>query len=63
MTTPRPTIRVFISSPGDVSDERDKARLVIDALQRHYTGATLQPVLWEDLALPVTATFQGENKG
>ncbi len=59
MTTTRPTVRIFISSPGDVNDERDKARRVIDGLQRHYTGATLQPVLWEDLALPATASFQG----
>ncbi len=41
-----------------MNDERDKARRVIDGLQRHYTGATLQPVLWQDLALPATATIQ-----
>ena len=57
-STTRPTVRIFISSPGDVNDERDKARRVIDGLQRHYTGATLQPVLWQDLALPATASFQ-----
>ncbi len=58
MTMPRPIVRIFISSPGDVNDERDKARRVIDGLQRHYIGVTLQPVLWEDFALPATATFQ-----
>ena len=53
------TLRIFISSPGDVGEERDKARRVIDALRRHYPGVALQPVLWEDLALPATASFQG----
>ena len=52
------TVRVFISSPGDVSDERDQARRVIHSLQRQYPGVTLQPVLWEELALPATASFQ-----
>jgi hypothetical protein len=58
MTSPHRTIRIFISSPGDVAAERDKARRVIDDLQRHYSGAILQPVLWEDLALTATASFQ-----
>jgi len=52
------TIRIFISSPGDVAVERDKARRVIEGLQRYYSGVILQPVLWEDLALPATASFQ-----
>ncbi len=53
-----PTLRIFISSPGDVAEERDQARRVIDSLQRHYTGVTLQAVMWEDMALPATASFQ-----
>ncbi len=52
------TIRIFISSPGDVTEERDGARRVIEGLQRLYPKATLQAVLWEDLALPATASFQ-----
>ena len=53
------TIRIFISSPGDVSEEREKARQVISALQRRYDDcAQLIPVLWEDLAIPATASFQ-----
>jgi len=51
-------VRVFISSPGDVVEERDQARRVIDELQRQYPGVTRQPVLWEELALPATASFQ-----
>ena len=52
------SVRIFISSPGDVAEERDQARRVIEGLQKHYSGVTLQPVLWEDLALPATASFQ-----
>ncbi len=52
------TLRIFIYSPGDVSEERDQARRVIDSLQRQYSGVTLQAVMWEDLALPATASFQ-----
>ena len=52
------TIRVFISSPGDVIEERDKARRVVQSLERRYRGVTLEPVLWEELALPATASFQ-----
>lgn len=52
------TVRVFISSPGDVEEERDKARRVIQKLQTQFRDVTLEPLLWEDLALPVTASFQ-----
>ena len=53
------TIRIFISSPGDVKEERLKAEQVIADLQRLYASqAVLEPVLWEDLALPATASFQ-----
>lgn len=54
-----PTFRIFISSPGDVAEERDKARQVVAALQRHYGDeVTLAPVLWEDLPLGADASFQ-----
>ena len=53
------TLRIFISSPGDVAEEREKAKQVIADLQRRYgDAATLVPVLWEDLAIPATASFQ-----
>ena len=53
------TLRIFISSPGDVVEEREKAKQVIADLQRRYgDAATLVPVLWEDLAIPATASFQ-----
>jgi tetratricopeptide (TPR) repeat protein/flagellar basal body-associated protein FliL len=53
------TLRIFISSPGDVAEEREKAKQVIATLQRHYDDQVrLIPVLWEDLAIPATASFQ-----
>ena len=58
MTNTQRTVRIFISSPGDVADERENARRVIEGLQKRYPDAVLQPVLWEDLALPLTASFQ-----
>lgn len=58
MTESANTIRIFISSPGDVAEEREKARRVIETLQRQYSQVVLQPLLWEDLALPATASFQ-----
>ena len=53
------TIRIFISSPGDVADEREKARVVIERLCSRYAGrAVIKPVLWEDLPLQADASFQ-----
>ena len=52
-------IRIFISSPGDVTEEREKARQVVEALRRHYSGlARLEVVMWEDLALDVDLSAQ-----
>ncbi len=53
------TIRIFISSPGDVAEERDKARAVIERLASRYGDqVTLKPVLWEDFALTADKPFQ-----
>lgn len=51
-------LRIFISSPGDVAEEREKAKQVVAALQHQYAEFALVPVLWEDLAIPATASFQ-----
>lgn len=52
-------VRIFISSPGDVQEERQKARDVIGRLSRSYAGSiTISPVFWEDLPLPATASLQ-----
>jgi WD40 repeat protein len=53
-------VRIFISSPGDVAEERDRARQVIEQLQRWYGSdrVQLEPVLWEDLPLQFDSSFQ-----
>jgi WD40 repeat protein len=53
------TIRIFISSPGDVQEEREKARQVIATLDRFYQArCRLQAVFWEDLPLGADNSFQ-----
>ena len=52
-------VRIFISSPGDVQEERDRARSIIDQLKRRYAGRMeLEAVLWEDIPLQATMSFQ-----
>ncbi len=53
------TVRIFISSPGDVREEREKARKIIARLEERYAGqAVLRSVLWEDLPLQADVSFQ-----
>ncbi len=53
------TLQFFISSPGDVFEERALASRVIERLQSEYLGrVVLQPVLWEHEPLVATSTFQ-----
>jgi tetratricopeptide (TPR) repeat protein len=53
------TLRFFISSPGDVFEERAIANRVIERLQGEYIGkVVLEPVLWEHQPLVATSTFQ-----
>jgi hypothetical protein len=53
------TLQLFISSPGDVFEERAIANRVIDRLQSEYAGRiVLQSVLWENEPLVATANFQ-----
>jgi hypothetical protein len=58
MSDPLRVLRIVISGRGDVVEERHQARRVIEGLQKRYPDVALQPVLWEDLALPATASFQ-----
>ncbi len=52
-------IRILISSPGDVTAEREQARAVIAQLQRRYAGRLeLEPILWEELPLQADMSFQ-----
>ena len=51
-----PTVRVFLSSPGDVADERVLARGVLDSIQkeRGFAGRVfLEEVSWDDPDNPV----------
>jgi formylglycine-generating enzyme required for sulfatase activity len=53
------TIRVFISSPGDVAEERERARSVVHQLRRRYAGRLdLHALLWEELPLQADMSFQ-----
>ena len=55
------TVRVLISSPNDVSEERQKARAILEDLQKSYVGELdLVPIFWEDLVLEATKSFQEE---
>ena len=54
-------LRIFISSPGDVGQERLIAARAVERLQGEFSHAlTLEPVLWEHEPLRATAHFQDE---
>ena len=52
-------IRIFISSPGDVQQERKIARKVISELNELYSRfVEIEVLMWEDFPLTVDSTFQ-----
>ena len=52
-------LRIFVSSPGDVRQERRIVRDVLGRLQDEIEGvATLEPIFWEEEPLLATDTFQ-----
>ncbi|MDX1934065.1 MAG: AAA family ATPase [Capsulimonadales bacterium] len=52
-------LRIFISSPGDVGQERLIATRVIERLQGEFAGyVELEPILWEHEPLRATSHFQ-----
>ena len=52
-------VSIFISSPGDVGEERAIAARVIEQLAPRYAHVfALEPVLWELEAIPATGSFQ-----
>jgi len=54
-------VRVFISSPGDVAQERAVARRVLGRVQAACAGRVdLEPLLWEQQPLVANATFQAQ---
>jgi hypothetical protein len=59
MPTPTKTIKVFLSSPMDVAEERFAARRVIERLAQQFAYyGHIEPVLSEEKALPATETPQ-----
>jgi WD40 repeat protein len=54
-----PPLRVFISSPGDVPEERLRADLIIDRLAQDYSRFfALKAYRWEHEPMLATGTFQ-----
>lgn len=55
------TIRIFVSSPGDVGEERRVAREVIERLQgKYWSFVRLDDVFWEQKVVRSTAHYQDE---
>jgi hypothetical protein len=53
------TIKIFISSPGDVVHERQIAKRVIAKLGKELAASVkLEALLWEDMPLQATTCFQ-----
>ena len=56
---PTRTLRIFISSPGDVGQERLLATRVLDRLRGEFACyVELEPILWEHEPLRATGHFQ-----
>ncbi len=54
-------LRVFISSPGDVAQERAVARRVLGRIQgAHAGGLEIEPVFWEQQPLLASDSFQSQ---
>lgn len=53
------TLRIFVSSPGDVGEERSLTAKVIAQLREEFEGQVeLEPIFWEHEPLRATASFQ-----
>lgn len=54
-------VKIFISSPGDVAGERQRALAVVERLQVEFNDKlSLEPLLWEQEPLLATADFQSQ---
>lgn len=53
------TLRLFVSSPGDVFDERQRIGLVVDRLNAEFKGRVqIEAVRWETSFYSSHETFQ-----
>lgn len=54
-----PLLRVFVSSPGDVAEERLIAKRILDRLAAEFAAAArIKPVFWEHEPLLASGSFQ-----
>ena len=54
-----PRLRIFLSSPGDVGQERTRAHLVVRKLARDYARFfAIEPFLWEYEPMLASKHFQ-----
>jgi len=59
MTERSKTLRIFVSSPGDVVEERTLTKRVLQRLAGEFSGRiTLEPIFWEHEPLLATDSFQ-----
>jgi len=57
----RPTLQIFISSPGDVGTERVLASEIVERLRDEFLGRIdIQPIIWEYEPLGAHASFQSQ---
>jgi hypothetical protein len=55
----RPELKVFVSSPGDVAEERLIAKRVLDRLATEFApDARIESIFWEHEPLLASGTFQ-----
>jgi WD40 repeat protein len=55
------TLRIFVSSPGDVMPERRRAQLVIEKLAKTYARFfAIEPILWELEPMLASGHFQDQ---
>ncbi|MEM1294498.1 MAG: tetratricopeptide repeat protein [Verrucomicrobiota bacterium] len=51
-------LRLFLSSPGDVAQERRIAERVVDRLNAEFSNVTLDPYFWEYEPMVITKDYQ-----
>jgi len=50
---------IFVSSPGDVREEPERAHTTVEHLRRRYAGRIdLKALFWEDMPLQADTSFQ-----
>lgn len=58
------SLRVFVSSPGDVAEERDTARRVIEGMPQHPAlqgRVQFETIDWHSSGVPMSATMSPQE--